>query len=304
LYTVSMSQEAPSLDNFLSKASLADLRRIELRTKRLLNSELSGNYRSAFRGRGLQFSDLREYQPGDNVKDIHWKVTARTNTVHVKTYEEDRHLNIFLLIDASASLNSSFDRSNSSRALELAVLLSMLARGSQDSLGLCLFSDKIEEFLPPKRSRGHFYQIMFKLASHRSLNKGTDINAALKYVREKQKKNSIIFLISDFFAAPFNQELSMLSQRHDVIAVLLDNKIDTQLSRLGLLEMQDAESGDNYVIDASSKSVVRKLQEIQAVRAEKLRRLCHAAGADFVRVQDNLLTPIADLMRKRSSRSR
>jgi len=299
-----MTKTAPFLDNVLSKASLADLRRIELRTRRLLNSELSGSYRSAFRGRGLQFSDLREYQAGDNVKDIHWKVTARTNTVYVKSYEEDRHLNVLLLIDTSASLSSSAPETGSSRALELAVLLCMLARGSQDSLGLCLFSDKVEEFLPPKSGRGHFYQLLFKLASHRSTGKGTDINAALKHIRENQKRRSIIFLISDFYASPFEHELSLLSHRHDVVAVQLDNQPGENLSNFGLIEVQDAESGETYTIDTSSKTIKRKLREMNELRTKKLHRLCHTAGADFVRVQDNLLKPIADLMKVRSSRGR
>lgn len=299
-----MAETIPAISSLLSPSMLAELRRVELRTRRNIDSDLMGRYRTAFRGSGLVYSDLREYQPGDEVKNIHWKATARTGKVYVKSYEEERQLNIMIAVDTSASTDFGRAKSKHTKALEFAALITMLAQRSQDAVGLCLFSDKVEEYFPPKRSRTQLFRILFELLRARTLRPGTDIAGALDYIRSHQRKPAIIFLVSDFFSAPFESQLRYLSISHDLVCVALVDIQDRELPSVGIVEFVDAESGERILFDTSQRRARETLQRMQLERLEELNTLCKRLGADLIRVDENPLRPLAELMQRRMARLR
>ena len=285
-------------------ATLGEVKRLEIRTRRILNQDVSGKYRSAFRGAGLIYSDLREYQPGDEVKNIHWKASARTGKVYVKSYEEDRSLNILLAVDVSNSTNFGVPRTKHIKAFEFAAVISMLAQKNGDALGICLFSDIIEEYRRPRRSRSQFQKIMFSLLSRRRLKPATSLKGALDYLSRHQKKTAVIFVVSDFHCPPFADELRRLAFKHDVICVSLEDALDCEMPKAGIAEFVDAETGERRLFDTSSRRARRRLKELYARRDDLLAGLCRSAGVDLIKLTDNSLTPLAQLMRQRLRRGR
>jgi len=292
------------LREILDPALLTEIRRIELRTKRTISADMMGQYRSAFRGTGLIFSDLREYEPGDDVKNIHWKATARSGKVYVKSYEEDRQLNIIVALDVSSSTNFGAKRSKHRAALEFAALVSLLAKANQDAIGLCTFSGQVEEFLPPRRARSQLHRILKKLLDPRELTPSTNVAKALKYLKENQKRSSVIFVVSDFISPPFQQELTTLTLKHDVIMVMLQDQLDYSLPTAGLVEFEDAESGARIVIDTSNGSAKKQLEDMHRARIDAWKEQCTSAGADHLVIKDNSLRPLMQLMNERAGRLR
>jgi uncharacterized protein (DUF58 family) len=281
---------------------MAELRRIELRTRRSIDADLMGQYRSAFRGTGLVFSDIRQYQPGDDVKHIHWKVTARSPNVYVKSYEEDRQLNIILALDISRSTQFGADKSKHQKALEFSALVALLAKSNQDAIGLCLFSDDVEEFLPARKNRSQIQRILLELMRPRELKPATNIAAAINHLNKYQRRTSIVFLISDFISPSYELELKNLSVRHDVVCVMLEDKLDVTLPQAGLVEFTDAENGQRVLLDTSSLQVRQKLNEMHNTRIEKWKGICKTAGADCIRISENSLRPLTQLMHQRAER--
>lgn len=292
------------LSQVLDPKLLTEIKKIELRSKRTINADLMGQYRSAFRGSGLIFSDLREYQPGDDVKNIHWKASARTGKVYVKSYEEDRLLNIIVAIDVSRSTDFGQKRSKHRAAIEFAALLTCLALAHQDAIGLCTFSDNVEEFFPPKRARTQVHRILRRLLEPQELKPATNIAKALRHLSETQKKPSVIFVISDFLSKPYDQELLMLSLKHDVILVMLEDNMDSKLPKAGLVEFEDAENGDRIIIDTNDKTALRQLEEIQKSHIQAWKDCCLRAQTDYMRLADNPLVPFVQLMNQRAQRIR
>jgi uncharacterized protein (DUF58 family) len=291
------------VSEFLASVS-GELRRIELHTKRRVTADLAGKYRSAFRGSGLLFSDIREYQPGDYVKNIHWKVTARTGKVYVKSYEEDRQLSIMLAVDISRSTDFGATRSKHRKAIEFAALVSLLASQNRDSFGLCLFSDQVTSFTRPSASRRQFQRLLLELIGEHELRPATDVAAALDYLVEHQRKSSVIFVVSDFLSPDFDESFRRLAIRHDVIAVLVEDDIDCELPVAGIVEFEDAESGERYILD-TSHSASRELFEQQSKeRTAKLKAKLRALGVDLMVLKDNPLTPLSELMTRRQARFR
>ncbi len=283
---------------------LTELRRIEFKTRRSINADVLGKYRSAFRGSGLVFSDLREYQPGDDIRHIHWKVTARTNRTYVKSYEEDRLLNVILAVDISNSTNFGGPKSKHQRALEFAALVAMLARQSQDALGLMLFADKVYDYLPPKRNRGVFQRILLSLLTQRELPRGTSIKNALQYLKDHQKRAALVFLISDFFSVEYEDAIKTVALKHDLIGVLLRDRQEQELPRVGIIQFEDAETGERCLIDARSSKARAALHARESERIAKLNQLFSNYGADLIELEKTGLKPLADLMARRTARMR
>lgn len=283
---------------------LAELRRLELRSRRNIDSDLIGNYKSAFRGSGLVFSDLREYQPGDDVKHIHWKVTARTGRVYVKSYDEDRSINVIVAVDISNSTSYGSVRSKYSKATEFAALLTLLASQGQDAIGLCLFADQVQEFLPARRSRSQVQRILSTLLATRQLAEATDIGNCLDFLRQHQKRSSVIFLVSDFFSPPFEQQLKYISRKHDLICTLIEDPLDYCLPTAGIVEFYDAETDQRILIDTTAKSTVSSLKQSHQQRVNSLQQLFNSASADFITIDNNPLQPLTTLMRQRTKRLR
>jgi uncharacterized protein (DUF58 family) len=284
---------------------LREVRRLELRTKRTLSSDFIGRFRSSFRGSGLTFHDLREYQPGDDIKAIHWKATARSTKVYVKSYLEERSLDVAMAVDMSASMGFGTERPNFRRAVDFVSLISVLCAKSGDGLGLTLFEDGVREHLPTSRRRTQLSRVLLKLLDTPPSGKKSDLASTLTFLRTNIRRGSVIFVVSDFFTPPFEDELRALAVRHDVILVHLTEKQQSfqKFVGQGLLEVVDAESGERILLDTSSRSV-RELFARASNRSEELSLLATRTGADYIQLVDNSFRPLSELMQKRAKRFR
>lgn len=280
----------------------SELRHIELRTKRAISNDMIGQFRTAFRGSGLVFSDLREYTPGDDIRHIHWKVTARTGKPFVKTFDEDRQLNILLAVDISNSTNCGMPKSKHRRALEFAAIVSMLALKNQDSIGLSLFADGAKDFIAPGRSRVQFKRIISKLSLPIELPRATDLRQTIDFISTHQKRPAIIFLISDFYSPAFFDLIPKLSHRHDLIGVLLEDQLDSELLSAGLVQFTDAESGKQITIDSGSERVRSALVRRQEQRRAELKVAFQSHGASLISIRDSVTKPLEELMTQRTVR--
>jgi uncharacterized protein (DUF58 family) len=230
------------------------IRRIEIRTRRLVNDSFAGEYHSIFKGRGVEFDEVRPYLPGDEVRSIDWNVTARMGQPYVKTYVEERELTVMLVVDASGSGDfASEGRFKRELAAELAAVLSFSATTNKDKVGLLIFTDKVELYIPPRQGRRHVLRLIRELLAFEPENSGTDIQMALDTVNQILKRRSIVFLISDFIDDPerYSKPLFMSNRKHDVIAVDLHDPLETEIADVGVLALEDAESGDLVWLDTS-----------------------------------------------------
>jgi uncharacterized protein (DUF58 family) len=286
----------------LSVPRAHELRRVQLRSRRMVTGGLLGQYRSAFRGTGLIYSDIREYQPGDDVKHIHWKATARTGTVYVKSYEEDRQLHVLLAVDISASLRAPIHQASHSKALEFCSLVSTLTQRGNDLLGACLFAKEVVAFLPPKSGMTRHHQILTALSANRESPKATDLRPAISHMLATLRRPAIIFLVSDFFCPPFDRDLRALAHRHDVVLVQIDHS-PSALPSVGLASFVDAETGENVLVDTGNARVRVAFEKVLLSRQSALTAVARECGVDLIRITDTALHPLATLMRERANRS-
>lgn len=236
---------------------LRKVRKIEIKTRGLSQNIFAGEYHSAFKGRGMIFSEVREYHYGDDIRDIDWNVTARHNRLYVKVYEEEREMTVMLLVDLSASrLFGAVGQEKREIMAEIAATLSFSAIQNNDKIGVVFFTDKIEKFIPPKKGKKHILFIIRELLNFEPQNKGTDIGNALRFFTDALKKRCTAFLLSDFISEKdFSKELSIAGNRHDLIAIQVFDKRDSQLPDVGFMRVVDLETGNDRWIDTSSKSV-------------------------------------------------
>lgn len=236
---------------------LKKVRQIEIKTKGLSNNIFAGEYHSAFKGRGMAFSEVREYQYGDDIRDIEWNVTARFNKPYVKVFEEERELTVMLLIDVSGSLDFGTQKQTKREMVtEIAATLAFSAIQNNDKIGVIFFTDKVEKFIPPKKGRKHILYIIRELLDYTPESKKTDVGFALQYMTQAIKRRCTAFLISDFIDKnDFCQTLSIANRKHDVVAIQVYDKRLAELPDIGLVKMRDAENGVDLVVDTSSKKV-------------------------------------------------
>jgi uncharacterized protein (DUF58 family) len=281
--------------------SNTEIRRIQLRTNRLITGDLLGQYRSAFRGTGLIYSELREYQPGDDVKHIHWKATARTGTAFVKSYEEDRQLRILLAVDVSASMRTSVGFQPFQKAIEFCSLIGALSQRGNDLLGLLTFADKPLSFLPPKAGARRFSRVLSSLMSEAPQASDTRMDLALEHLALTVRKPSIIFVISDFACSDFSERLGILAARHDVILVQLQQSEDS-IPNAGVVSFRDAETGQLVAVDTGDSRVRDAWRKALIGERESLRERAERAGAAHIVVHDRAAPPLVLLMRERVKR--
>ncbi len=233
------------------------VRRIEIKTRSLSNNVFAGEYHSAFKGRGMSFAEVREYQVGDDVRDIDWNVTARTNRPHIKVYEEERELTVMMLVDVSGSLMFGSEmRTQRELVTEIAATVAFSALQNNDKVGMILFSNKIEKYIPPKKGRKHILYIIRELLDFEPTGQTTDIRVGLEFLMQVQRRHCIGFLLSDFIDAPeFEQQLSIARHKHDLVAVKVYDQRMKELPNVGLMKVQDAETGASVFVDTSSKAV-------------------------------------------------
>ncbi len=275
-----------------------ELKRLQLRSRRLVTGDLLGQYRSAFRGTGLLYSDLREYQPGDDVKHIHWKATARAGKAFVKSYEEDRQLRVMLAVDVSSSMRAGVGTGAFTKALEFCSLIGALTQHGNDLLGLHLFSDSPGLLLPPKSGPKRFSRILSALLTEPPHCTTTDLNQALQHLFLTTRKTSIVFVLSDFMCPDFSATLGKLCARHDVILVQTQPS-ETAIPSAGLVTFQDAESGEIVAVDTSNRSVVAAWKQALTRSRESVRQIAQDHGATHLVIQDHAATPLVQLMRER-----
>jgi len=289
----------------LTKELLKQVRQIEIKTKGLVNQVFSGEYHSVFKGRGMEFSEVREYDFGDDIRNIDWNVTARFGHPYIKVFEEERELTVMLLVDMSGSLLfGSIEKTKQQIAAELSAILAFSAMKNNDKVGLILFSDRIELFVPPRKGRKHVLRIIREVLSFEPQGKETNIKRALEYLNNAIKKRSIVFLISDFVDSGYEKILKIVGRKHDFIGIVLQDERELQLPELGLIKLLDAETGQERYIDTSD----RKLQEwFRLNRAETVLRrknLFIQSRLDSINVRTNqsYIKPLVDFFRVRERR--
>ena len=289
----------------LTKELLKTVRQIEIRTKGLVNQVFSGEYHSVFKGRGMEFSEVREYQFGDDIRSIDWNVTARFGHPYIKVFEEERELTVILIVDLSGSLMfGSVSKTKQRIAAELSAILAFSALKNNDKVGLILFTDKIEKFVPPRKGRMHVLRIIREVLSFEPEGKSTNIKSALEYMNNAIKKKSIAFLISDFMDDGYEKILRIVGRKHDLIGIVLDDRREKEIPNLGLVKLADAETGAERWIDTSSKRV-RTQMIIDHKEREKLRNsIFIRSHLDRIEVTtgSNYIQPLVKFFRRREKR--
>ena len=279
------------------------VRRIEIKTRSLSNNVFAGEYHSAFKGRGMSFAEVREYQVGDDVRDIDWNVTARTNRPHIKVYEEERELTVMMLVDVSCSLKFGSEmRTQRELVTEIAATVAFSALQNNDKVGMILFSNKIEKYIPPKKGRKHILYIIRELLDFEPTGQTTDIRVGVEFLMQVQRRHCIGFLLSDFIDAPeFEQQLSIARHKHDLVAVKVYDQRMKELPNVGLMKVQDAETGASVFVDTSSKAVRKHHSIWWNNEVEKLDVAFRRCKVDYVSVgtAEDYVKPLQLLFKSR-----
>ncbi len=282
------------------------VRKIEIKTRGLSNQIFSGEYHSIFKGRGMAFSEVREYQYGDDIRNIDWNVTARMNHPYVKIFEEERELTVMLLIDVSGSNEfGSRVQLKEDMITEIAAVLSFSAIQNNDKVGVIFFSDKIEKFIPPKKGSSHILRIIRELVDFKTENQGTDIAEALRFMTNAIKKRCIAFVLSDFMDEGYEDALKIASRKHDLIAVRIFDQREEEIPDMGLVRLRDAETGGQVWVDTSDKAFRREFAKQAAIRNRKMDELFIRSGVDMasVRTDRDYVKPLMTLFKKRGARA-
>ncbi|UCD95623.1 MAG: DUF58 domain-containing protein [Candidatus Zixiibacteriota bacterium] len=281
------------------------IRRIEIRTKKLVNDLFSGEYHSTFKGQGMEFEEVRQYEPGDDIRLIDCNVTARTGYPHVKKFREERELSVIFLVDASSSgAFGTKERFKEDAAAELCAVLAFSAIKNNDKVGMIIFTDKIEKFIPPKKGRAHVLRLVREILYFKPESTGTDIHGALEYFNRVIKKKSVVFLVSDFLSEDYMKPLQIANKKHDVIAVKISDPRELRFENVGLIELEDAESGDTLLIDTASAQFRRDF----AAKAEEdnfvLNRALKLLNLDFIQIITNqsYIKPLVNFFSMREKR--
>ena len=261
------------------------IRFIQIHTSRAVNDVLAGEYHSVFKGRGMEFDEVREYAPGDDIRTIDWNVTARTGHPYVKRFVEERELTVMFVVDLSASGNfGTREKLKNEVAAELCALLAFSAIKNNDKVGLIVFTDHIELYIPPKKGVSHVLRVIRDLLNFEPSRSRTDVTQALDFLGRVTHRRAVVFLVSDFQATGYEKRLRIAARRHDLIAVSLTDPREAKLPAAGLIELEDAESGERVVVDSGSASVRRRYEALARERADKLASSLRSMGIDQIPV--------------------
>lgn len=291
----------------LSKEILKKVRKIQYKISRMSNEMISGQYTSVFKGAGIEFDEVREYIPGDDIRSIDWNVTARSGVPHIKRFAEERELTVMLAIDLSGSQRfGSVDSLKSELAAEISALLAFLAIKNNDKVGLLIFTDTCEKYLPPQKGRRHVLRVIREILGYEPDGTGTRIEEALKFVNKVLKQRSIVFLVSDFIDDHFEKVLGVAARRHDLVAVRLKDPREAELPRLGLVELEDNETGRRVLIDTADEQVRLMVKAEAKQRDESLAKLFRRNKVDLIDILTDrpYLEPIQKFFKLRERRMR
>ena len=283
---------------------LKRVRKIEIKTRGLSKNIFAGEYHSAFKGRGMTFSEVREYQYGDDIRNIDWNVTARHNRPYVKIFEEERELTVMLMIDVSASRNfGTISKLKKNQITEIAAVLAFSAIQNNDKIGVIFFSDKVEKFIPPKKGRTHILHIIRELIDFYPEDKQTDIEQALEYMTNSIKKRCTCFVISDFIDEhDFAHALAIANRKHDVVALRVYDPRENQLPPVGMMYLRDAETGEQMWVDTSDKKLREAYEKYAFVREKELDAIFKRSGVDVanIRSDEDYVRALITLFKKRA----
>ncbi|MBU0482924.1 MAG: DUF58 domain-containing protein [Proteobacteria bacterium] len=289
----------------INKDLAKKIRHIQIYTKKAVNDILAGEYESVFKGRGMEFDEVREYQPGDEIRTIDWNVTARTGRPYVKRYVEERELTVFFLVDLSASgLFGSVEKMKNEVAAELCALLAFSAIRNNDKVGLIVFTDCIEMFIPPRKGTSHVLRLIRELLCFSPRQSKTDIGAALDYFGRVGKKRCVTFLVSDFISPDFARPLRAMAKRHDLIAVSITDPHELQMPDVGLISLEDAETGERIIMDTSSRQVRQRYAELGLLRRQELAEMFAGFGIGHIPLltSDDYVQDLVRFFKKRERR--
>lgn len=291
----------------LSKEILKKVRKIQYKISRISNEMISGQYTSVFKGAGIEFDEVREYIPGDDIRQIDWNVTARSGVPHIKRFAEERELTVMLAIDLSGSQRfGSVETLKSELAAEISALLAFLAIKNNDKVGLLIFTDTCEKYLPPQKGRKHVLRVIREILGYQPSGTGTKIEEALKFVNKILKQRSIVFLVSDFMDENFEKIMGSTARRHDLVAVRIRDPKESELPGLGLVEFQDNETGRRVLVDTSSDQVREMVRAKAEQRNELVAKLFRRNKVDLIDIQTDqpYLEPIQRFFKLRERRLR
>ena len=289
----------------IPKEVLKEVKRIEIRTKRLVNDLFGGEYESVFKGRGIEFADVREYVPGDDIRTIDWNVTARSQHPFVKKYIEERELTVLFVVDGSGSQQfGTVDKLKSTVTAEICALLAFSAIRNNDKVGMLIYTDKIEKYIPIKKGRSHVLRVIREILFYRAQNKGTSLRVALEHLQRVLQRSAVVFIISDFMDDGYEKPLRVLSKKHDLIAVQLIDPSERSLPAAGIIQLEDPESGKMILVDTKSKALRSRFEKWHQERQEKIQRLFRTIGVDKVDIitSGSYTEPLIRLFREREKR--
>ncbi len=284
---------------------LKKVRQVEIKTRGMVNQVFSGEYHSVFKGRGMEFSEVREYTYGDDIRKIDWNVTARANKPFIKIFEEERELTVMLVVDVSRS--GQFGTAESTKmeiATEICAVLAFSAIRNNDKVGLIMFSGEVEKFIAPNKGKSHILRIVRELLSYQPKGTGTNISGALKYLNNVIKKRSISFVLSDFIDTDYDNALRIVSKRHDVIAVTMNDPRERELPKVGLIKMKDAETGQERWIDTSDSNIRQSFTHYWRKHDEQMKKAFLSTKVDRITIETHkpYLRPLVDFFKMRESR--
>ncbi|MES2837247.1 MAG: DUF58 domain-containing protein [Bacteroidota bacterium] len=284
---------------------LKKIKKIEIKSRGLSNEVFSGEYHSAFKGRGMAFSEVREYMPGDDIRTIDWNVTARLNHTFVKVFEEEREMTVMLLVDVSASGNFGTQQQTKQELItELCAVLAFSAIQNNDKIGVLFFSDKIEKFIPPKKGKSHILRIISELIEFKPENTKTDITVALKYFSNIIKRRCTAFLISDFIAPNFLDALKIASKKHDIVALQINDLHESEIPAIGLIQFTDFETNETIWIDSNDQNVRKAIKIEKLKRSDNIKDAFNRTGTDFASIYtgQSYVKPLMNLFKKREGK--
>lgn len=290
----------------LPKELLKEVRKIEIKTRHLVDSLYSGGYRSVFKGRGIEFAGIREYYRGDEYRSIDWKVSARSGELHIREHIEERELQLVVALDLSASMAfGSGSREKRESAVEFAAAMTLAAERNNDRAGVCLFTDRVEKFIQPAKGRTHVLRLIRELLYFIPQHRRTDIKAPLDYLNSTLSRRSIVFLVTDALRiGKLERELRIAAARHDLILVLVRDPRETDLPDVGLIEIEDPETGEETIFDTSDREAVAQLIALQRKNDESLLKTCRVLGIDMIKLTagESVVKPVCQLFSERERR--
>ncbi|MCH8018230.1 DUF58 domain-containing protein [candidate division KSB1 bacterium] len=291
----------------IPKEILKKVKRIEIQTRGLVNDIFSGEYHSVFKGRGMEFSEVREYQIGDDIRLIDWNVSARMGHPFVKVFEEERELTVMLLVDVSSSADfGTVERMKGEIAIEICALLAFSAIKNNDKVGLIIFTDRIEKFVPPKKGKTHVLRVLRELLYHEPEGKGTDISLALEYLSRIITRRSVVFLVSDFISDDYQKAMQIANKRHDLVAITITDPREIELPNIGLVELEDAETGEIIMLDTADSTTRQTFARQTSNSREERDKNLRSMNVDSIDIRTDVsyIEPLIKFFRMRARRFR